>query len=172
MDQTNSRAAGMVHVRGYTQRREGHLVEVSDYERSAPPSHTWVAKDPQELLRRWDNTFVGGNQECVTLVQKAIPNIGLARDWREGEKINGMNDPPLEPGTAIATFQNGRYMNRTGVSHAAIFLEYGLRDRTPGIWVLDQFHGKRAGKRHISFGTPRKSAINRGESFSVIKRPE
>lgn len=44
-------------------------------------------------------------------------------------------------GTAIATFENGRYPNRPHGNHAAFFIRYQLGPggvRT-GIWVADQY---------------------------------
>lgn len=106
---------------------------------------------------------VGESEECVALVKRLNPDVGRAADWEEGPKIKGPGDPPLTPGTAIATFQNGRYRNRASGNHAAVFLEYGEKDGKKGMWVFDQWKKKTPGRRFKEFG---KSA----EFYSIIKR--
>lgn len=86
-----------------------------------------VAKN---IDRRMDEIIKGGkhvgeSEECVALVKHLNPGIGPAKDWEEGPKIKGPGDPPLERGTALATFKNGRYQNRASGNHCGHF---------PGVW--------------------------------------
>ena len=138
------------------------------------PTNAHVAPDPEKLVREWTGTWQGQGTEkfeCVGLVKEAIPGIGHTPTWREGDKIIGPGDPPLEPGTAIATFTDGKYTSKSGESHAAIFLGYGTKDGRDGIRVLDQFRGGQgAEERFIPFNRPDKTPVNRAESFSVIKK--
>jgi len=112
---------------------------------------------------------VGESDQCVALVKAAVPGIGPSSLWKEGDKITGFGKPPLERGTAIATFENGKYMNRPTGNHAAIFLEYGTKDGKQGMWVLDQSAQYNAGRRFISFNSPDRSPSMRGERYSVIR---
>ncbi|WP_300295503.1 BPSL0067 family protein, partial [Ferrovibrio sp.] len=110
-------------------------------------------------------------KECVALVQRLVPGIGSSKTWQEGEKVKGAGDPPLEPGTAIATFVNGKYESKDTGNHAAIFLRYGEQGGKPGIYVLDQARTMPAGERFIRFNDKAPSASNNAGAFSVIQRP-
>ncbi len=139
------------------------------------PKDAFVAPDPDKLVRDWSGTWQGPNdaekRQCVGLVKAAVPEIGATPNWREGEKIVGPGDPPLKPGTAIATFdKDGKYANISGESHAAIFLGYGTQGGQQGIHVLDQFGGKEATPRFIRFDNPGAKPVNQAERFAVIKR--
>ncbi|MDJ0839335.1 MAG: BPSL0067 family protein [Acidobacteriota bacterium] len=104
---------------------------------------------------------VVGNGQCVILVQKACGVPHTSR-WKEGVKVRGGN---VEKGTAIATFENGVYPNRSSGNHAAIFIE-----ETPnGILVWDQWVGRKVGQRLIQFKGGVGSASNDGDAFSVIE---
>ena len=76
----------------------------------------------------------------ISVLKKEMPRSSA---WAEGEKITEDNPPNLKPGTAIATFVNGRYENKAHGNHAAIFLRYD-HDKAghKGIWVMDQYDGK------------------------------
>jgi peptidoglycan hydrolase-like protein with peptidoglycan-binding domain len=112
--------------------------------------------------------YIGRDQERVALVQGVLPGIGQTKTWKQGEKINGMNDPPLEPGTAIATFKDGAYRNEKGY-HAAIFLRYGVNEEgKEGVYVLDQWNGQPAHERHIRFDESAGSSSNNAGAFSAI----
>lgn len=106
---------------------------------------------------------VGESGQCVALVKHLAPEVGRAADWQEGPPILGYGNPPLERGTAIATFESHRYPNRAKGNHAAIFLEYGLHEGRTGMWVLDQSSRLEPNRRHIPFQ-------GRAERYSVIKR--
>lgn len=75
-----------------------------------------------------------GDGDCVALIRSAVPGLrgtGCS-GWRQGAAVVGAGR--IARGTAIATFEDGRYANRRGFDHAAIFLEYA----GAGIWVLEQ----------------------------------
>jgi hypothetical protein len=106
-----------------------------------------------------------GNTECVDFIQQTLnaPPTGL---WREGKKVV-KGDLSIAPGTAIATFVNGKYpqSGSTG-KHAAIYL--GQNDQ--GIQVLDQWRSQ--GKvlpRTIKWKPTSPGASNDGNAFSVIE---
>ena len=108
-----------------------------------------------------------GRSECVELIKGLLgaPRTGL---WREGRKLKS-NADQIQPGTAIATFVNGRYPNwqRRGSKHAAIF----LRATDSGIYVLDQFaHQRSVKERFIPWHHPRdRSASNNASSYSTVR---
>ena len=80
-----------------------------------------------------------GDGNCVMIVKMAVPGLidRPTSQWREGRKVVGSTG--IARGTAIATFENGRYPNRSSGNHAAIFLSYA----GASIWVLDQWKTKR-----------------------------
>lgn len=108
-----------------------------------------------------------GRSECVELIKGLLgaPRTAL---WREGRKLRS-NADEIQPGTAIATFVNGRYPNwqRRGSKHAAIF----LRATDSGIYVLDQFaHQRSVKERFIPWHHPRdRSASNNASSYSTVR---
>lgn len=111
-----------------------------------------------------DGKQVGESSECVALVKHLAPEVGPAWSWREGPMIRAPGDPPLERGTAIATFISGRYPNNSRGNHAAVFLEYGTQDGRQGIWVLDQWRKNGVPNRRFKpFG-------GHAEGYSVIKK--
>lgn len=114
-----------------------------------------------------------GSTECVALVKHAVPELqGVrARDWKEGEKIKGPDNPPLKPGTALATFDNGRYQNKSTGNHAVVFKEYGTDGERQGMWVLDQSDGNVADRRFIPFDNQGGRRTSQAEKYSVIRRP-
>ena len=81
-------------------------------------------------------------KECVSLVRALNPGLPKTIAWRGGEQISEDNPPNLIPGTAIATFINGRYPQSGNYRHAATFLRYGRENGVPGIFVVDQYHGQ------------------------------
>ena len=106
----------------------------------------------------------------MALVKKAVPGVGATPTWREGEKLKGPGDPPLEPGTAIATFENGNYPNRSTGNHAAIVIERGVKDGKEGYWVLDQSRSNPADRRFLAFDSQSKLFTSRLENYSVIRK--
>ncbi|WP_082910882.1 BPSL0067 family protein [Magnetospirillum moscoviense] len=114
-----------------------------------------------------------GSEECVALVKHATPELqGLrASDWKEGEKIKGAGDPPLKPGTALATFEGGKYQNKSTGNHAVVFDRYGEENGKKGMYVLEQAHNFPAREKFIPFGDPKGKPIYQAEKYSVIRKP-
>ncbi|WP_342115560.1 BPSL0067 family protein [Pseudoduganella sp. OTU4001] len=79
-----------------------------------------------------DNTEKVGSFQCVALVQH-FASAPITSAWREGVRVMGNKN--LTPGTAIATFENGRYPNRPHGNHAAFYLSQVAN----GIYVVDQW---------------------------------
>ena len=65
-----------------------------------------------------------GDGSCVALIRASVPGLRgtSSSGWRAGAAVVG--EQRIARGTAIATFEDGRYANRPGFDHAAIFLEY------------------------------------------------
>lgn len=78
--------------------------------------------------------LVGGGN-CVDLIKELVPGLkGLPTSaWRQGERV--LDARALLSGTAIATFEHGRYPNRPHGNHAAIFVAFGGQ----AIYVMDQW---------------------------------
>ncbi|CAA7614338.1 conserved hypothetical protein [Magnetospirillum sp. LM-5] len=114
-----------------------------------------------------------GSRECVALVKHATPELqGIrASDWKEGEKIKGAGDPPLKPGTALATFEDGKYQNKPTGNHAVVFEKYGTQGGKQGMWVLDQSDRQSADRRFIPFDNPGGKRTSQADKYSVIRRP-
>lgn len=78
--------------------------------------------------------------ECVALVQvyAGAPNSAT---WRAGERV--IESRGLLAGTAIATFDNGRFPQGSRRRHAAFFLRYGPREadgKVSYFWVIEQYN--------------------------------
>ena len=88
-------------------------------------------------LRCVEEQAVTGDADCVALIRATVAGLrGTSwSGWREGAPVVG--GQRITRGTAIATFEDGRFANRAGFDHAAIFLEYA----GSGIWVLEQRNG-------------------------------
>ncbi|MEJ7806721.1 MAG: BPSL0067 family protein [Telluria sp.] len=123
-------------------------------------------------LRALEDQLLAGDGDAASLIRSTVPGLrGTASSgWRQGAPVVGAQR--IARGTAIATFEDGRYANRSGVDHAAIFLEYA----GAGIWVLEQGDGDDGGavQRFIptgeaghdgSLAEPSKAAA----AFSVIE---
>ncbi len=140
------------------------------------PADGWVTgKSVDDLLKETKDGYLSsgpdaGSHECVALVKHAVPGIGSAKDWKEGEKIKGPDDPPLAPGTAIATFKDGKYQNNNTGNHAAIVIGPGEQNGKKGYWVLDQHKNKEAGRMFFAFESNSKNPTSRMENYSVIRR--
>lgn len=78
-----------------------------------------------------------GTTDCVALVQyyADLPNHSA---WKAGERV--LDNPNIRLGTAIATFVDGRYPNKSTGQHAAFFLRHGPKG--DGFWVMDQWKDK------------------------------
>ncbi len=106
-----------------------------------------------------------GNGQCVVLV-KALTGAPASSLWREGSKITDiLPTGKLAEGTAIATFVNGRYLNKPHGNHAAIF----VRAVPGGIEIFDQWHRHAPELRTIWFGRPASGVAQRPELYSVVE---
>lgn len=92
------------------------------------------------------------------------------KDWRAGDAITGYGDPPLQPGTVIATMdENGRYPGPdVEHKHACIFMGYDSWKGQKGMWVYDQYIGKPPGRRFIAFNKS-KGVSDNAYKYSVVK---
>ena len=97
-----------------------------------------------------------GDGQCVALVREYAGAPSTAH-WREGARVLG--NKGIRPGTAIATFDNGRYPNRRTGNHAAFYLS----QISDGIWVVDQWPG--SAKKHIERRFIRIKKTNRDGSL-------
>lgn len=109
-----------------------------------------------------------GRSECVQLL-KSLMDAPRTLLWREGRKLKASWEE-VRPGTAIATFKQGRYpqkSRRKGSKHAAIF----LRASEAGIYVFDQFAGQReAAERFIPWHHPRdRQPSNNASAYSTVR---
>lgn len=112
-----------------------------------------------------------GTFECVALIQH-FTNAPVTSAWRKGEQV--MGNKTLSPGTAIATFVNGRYPNRPHGNHAAFY----LGQYANGIYVVDQWRDMQnkptISKRFIRAKGKSKTGTyiepsNNADAFSVIE---
>ena len=120
-----------------------------------------------------NEAVVGAAGDCVTLIKTLTPGLkGLSTPlWRKGEQVVGSKG--IIPGTAIATFENGKYPRRHSGNHAAYFLAYG----GAGFWILDQWKSKKRltiQRRYIYPARPMADGTyadpsNAAGAFSVIE---
>lgn len=73
-----------------------------------------------------------GNKQCVDLI-KILAKAPATIAWKEGDMVRG--NSLLATGTAIATFSDGKYANRSSGNHAAFYIGQDVT----GIWVVDQW---------------------------------
>jgi hypothetical protein len=114
--------------------------------------------------------------DCVALIKHYAPGLaGVPTSaWKPGDRVVEVARK-LAPGTAIATFEKGRFPRRQTGQHAAFF----IASAGAGIYVMDQWKNDdqkpRVSMRHI----PRrgknkdgsyKDPSNNAEAFSVIER--
>jgi hypothetical protein len=103
--------------------------------------------------------------------QAVVPELPHSSQWKEGDPITPESVKDLAPGTAIATFTDGRYANAWSGNHAAIFLGPVIDDqgRVTGIAVIDQSQRFKAQSRTFPFDRPAGSHGYLAEEFSVIR---
>lgn len=120
-------------------------------------------------LSKLENKPVVGEGDCVILIKEKVQGLKGSHTsaWCAGQKVVGSHG--IARGTAIATFEKGRYPSREGKKHAAIF----LASAGASFWVLDQWKHplkKLIEKRLISPSRPgRFDPSNSAESFYVIE---
>ena len=76
-----------------------------------------------------------GEGDCVTLIKNLAPGLkGLPTTcWQAGTRVLDVKN--VVPGTAIATFIDGKYPRKFTGNHAAFFWGYSGDE----IWVIEQF---------------------------------
>jgi hypothetical protein len=112
---------------------------------------------------------VGGGA-CARLVQ-VYAKAPEAASWKEGEVVKGSKT--IVKGTAIATFVNGVYPNKSTGNHAALYISQDAN----GIKVMDQWKGDskpKVSSRVLRFKGKKTDGTyvdpsNNGDAFSVIK---
>ncbi len=119
---------------------------------------SYVCTDPES----YEGQAVGTGH-CVVYVQKAS-GAPKAKEWKEGEKVR--DSLLIQKGTAIATFVDGKYLNKPTGNHAAIYISQNDKS---GIWVYDQWVGHPVEKRIIRFRGGHGTASNDGDAFSIIE---
>ena len=131
-----------------------------------------MATQSEDELRQLNNSScVGKTCDCVPLVKAltGTTDVHTSR-YREGEHV--FNNTTIQPGTAIATFFNGRYPSWPSGNHAAIFLGHVAPSRQyplGGIEVLDQYANKdKISIRIIPTLKHDGDAVNNARRFSII----
>ena len=139
--------------------------EILDQAQDNPKTPGWL--QPKDVKR-------GNLKQCVSLLRAVIPELPHSSQWQQGDPVTPENAAAIPPGTAIATFTDGRYGNAPHGNHAAIFLGPDTDDDGNfGIRVLDQFEGRHqdpgeARERFYSFEPSRRSHYLAG-AFSIIQ---
>jgi hypothetical protein len=91
-------------------------------------------------LEGWAKVDTG---ECARLVQVMVPQVGHTSTWRPGERVLDVlaRGGKIPPGTAVATFVNGRYPT-AGHRHAAFYEGPALNTdgSLQGIILIDQWN--------------------------------
>jgi hypothetical protein len=100
--------------------------------------------------------------ECVSLT-KFFSGAPCTSCWRAGVPVMGNNIPP---GTAVATFVNGRYPQGKVPKNSGIFLQYIPN----GFTIIDQWPGHYGMARDL-YVDPTQSRSNRADTYSVITAP-
>jgi len=137
------------------------------------PGGDWVVSNYQAVtdIAGKGTDYYG---QCVSLVKEAT-GMPATSEWRAGASISGYGDPPLQPGTVIATMdESGHYPGpEVDDKHTAIFMGYGIRNGQKSMWVYDQYRSRKTGiikppgKRFIPF-TNHGKIQNRADKYSVV----
>ena len=109
-------------------------------------------------VRNLESKPVVGDGSCVTLIKQLAPGlVGVPTTrWKAGKNVVGSTG--IVPGTAIATFVDGKYPRKSTGNHAAFFLAYG----GAGIWVVDQWADPKRttiGRRFIAPKAPGNNGV-------------
>ncbi len=112
--------------------------------------------------------------ECVALVRE-YTGVGPTTRWRQGAPVFG--NKTTATGTAIATFEKGRWPGKPKGNHAALY----IGQASDGIYVLDQWNDEEGKKKKMEIRKiwvkPRLSNgrfINPSDNalaFSIIETP-
>jgi|GEM_PF-2579237 len=139
------------------------------------PGGDWVVADYEKITAVAGPPGTKYYGQCVSLVKEAT-GMPATSEWRAGASISGYGDPPLQPGTVIATMdENGRYPGpEDDDKHAAIFMGYGVKNGQKGMWVYDQYRSslysdgvKPPSRSFIPFDEERPYVQN-ASSYSVV----
>ncbi|TFW28239.1 BPSL0067 family protein [Massilia horti] len=124
----------------------------------------FVYKDVDKLI----NQPLAGSGTCVDIIKTYVPGLQgkPTTVWRAGENVMEAGSR-IRKGTAIATFEHGRYPRRDHDNHAAIV----VRVMGSGIWVADQWAGD-AKRQYIGLRLIRVPAPhNQRNADGSFKRP-
>jgi hypothetical protein len=109
-----------------------------------------------------------GSHQCAVLVQ-FYSKVPLTASWKAGSVVKG--DRLLTKGTAIATFVNGKYQNKSHGNHACYFVSW---DPT-GFYVMEQWLGLKTIQKRLLISKGKKKdgsfidPSNNADAFSVIE---
>ncbi len=124
----------------------------------------WVINVPENLLG-----LKTRSSECVALAQETL-GMPLTKTWREGEKVFGGNlivngeRFAIPKGAVIATFIDGLYPSNAHGNHVAIYLS----QTKEYIEVIDQWNGRKPGKRKIVAKEGMSDRSNNANAFSLV----
>jgi len=107
--------------------------------------------------------YYGESAECAALT-KAFSGAPCTDCWREGPKVLGADIPP---GTAIATFVDGRYPQEGTAMNSGIY----IGQDAGGIYIVDQWTRHRAQKRLLRPKPPGAAREDDANAYSVISVP-
>lgn len=100
-------------------------------------------------VRSLANQPLVGTGTCVDLVKMLVPGLvgRPTSSWRAGANVMEARKArkPIMPGTAIATFENGRYPQRCAIGYYGSCHHAGLVVAVydGGFWIMDQYTGDR-----------------------------
>ncbi|MEQ1829452.1 MAG: BPSL0067 family protein [Pirellula sp.] len=121
---------------------------------SVPLSHAEKYKDKVLGSAPYVGQCAAGVQQVFS---EAGKSLGVTSTWKQGIQVKGNN---VLPGTAIASFKNGKYWH-----HAAIF----IRQTSIGLEVWDQWDGQKWHTRTLRFNDKDTAdGSNNGNLFFVI----
>ena len=100
--------------------------------------------------------------ECVALT-KFFSRAPCTSCWRKGVPVMGSN---IAPGTAVATFVNGRYPQTDVPKNSGIFVKHIPN----GFTIIDQWEGN-FGRTRDLYVDPRQGRSDRADTYSVITAP-
>jgi hypothetical protein len=105
-----------------------------------------------------------GDGNCALMVQH-YAKLPLSSIWREGARV--VEQENIWPGTAIATFENGRYPSHPHNNHVAFFFKgFGSQ---PGSGRIIAREIKSKGKVDTQYGDHWKDPSNNADAFSIIE---
>jgi hypothetical protein len=131
------------------------------FDKSIAHGKIWVLTGFEKLKGK-----VCGSGQCPGIAQ-AFGGLPKTKEWFEGPKVRG--NPMIPYGTVLATFVHGKYPNLPHGNHVAIYID---QDPVKGVLVFDQWTGKPAGYRRMTFGDGVSDRSNDGAALSVVLTPK